>query len=268
MDDFGAPMRHLALDRPLAVFDLETTGIDPARDRIVEIAILRVEPGGGVRTLSSLVDPEMPIPPEASAIHGITDLAVRGQPTLGALAPEILRQFEGADLGGYNTIKFDLPLLAADLARAGFPFDTGGRRHVDAMRIFHEMERRDLAAALRFYCGQELEQAHSALADASATLAILDAQLARYPHLPRELDGLHRLCNPDEGRFVDATRKLEWAAGGEVALAFGKHRGRTLRELAVRERSYLEWIAGSDFTPEVKAIVADALRGVFPGKPG
>ncbi len=261
-------MRNLALDRPLAVFDLETTGIDPARDRIVEIAILRVEPGGGVRTLSSLVDPEMPIPPEASAIHGITDLAVRGQPTLGALAPEILRQFEGADLGGYNTIKFDLPLLAADLARAGFPFDTGGRRHVDAMRIFHEMERRDLAAALRFYCGQELEQAHSALADASATLAILDAQLARYPHLPRELDGLHRLCNPDEGRFVDATRKLEWAAGGEVALAFGKHRGRTLRELAVRERSYLEWIAGSDFTPEVKGIVADALRGVFPGKPG
>ena len=260
-------MRHLALDRPLAVFDLETTGIDPARDRVVEIAVLRVEPGGAVRTLSSLVDPEMPIPPEASAVHGITDLAVRGQPTLAALAPEILRQFDGADLGGYNTIKFDLPLLVADLARVGFPFDAAGRRHVDAMRIFHEMERRDLAAALRFYCGEELNRAHSALADASATLAILDAQLARYAQLPRDLDGLHRFCNPDEGRFADATRKLEWAADGEVALAFGKHRGRTLRELAVRERSYLEWIAGSDFSPEVKGIVGDALRGVFPRRP-
>lgn len=261
-------MRHLRLDRPLAVFDLETTGIDPARDRIVEIAILRVEPQGAVRTLSSLVDPEMPIPPEASAIHGITDLAVQGQPTLGALAPEVLRQLEGADLAGYNSIRFDLPLLVADLARVGFPFDPAGRRHVDAMRIFHEMERRDLAAALRFYCGRELDRAHSALADASATLEILDAQLARHAQLPRDLEGLHRFCNPDEGRFADATRKLEWTAEGEVALAFGKHRGRTLRELAVRERSYLEWIAGSDFSPEVKGIVGEALRGVHPRRPG
>nr|MCU0231643.1 exonuclease domain-containing protein [Acidobacteriota bacterium] len=195
-------------------------------------------------------------------------LAVRGQPTLGELAPEVLRHFEGADLGGYNSIKFDLPLLAADLARVGFRLETGGRRHVDAMRIFHEMERRDLAAALRFYCGRELERAHSALADASATLAILDAQLARYPELPRDLAGLHRFCHPDEGRFADATRKLEWAADGELALGFGKHRGRTLRELAARERSYLEWVTGSDFSPEVKEIVGEALRGIFPRRPG
>ncbi len=261
-------MRSLRLDRPLAVFDLETTGTDPAKDRIVEIAMLRIEPAGTVRTLSSLVDPGVPIPPGATAVHGITDIDVRGQPTLDLLAPEIHRNLEGADLAGYNSIKFDLPLLVADLERVGFPLDLAGRRHVDAMRIFHEMERRDLAAASRFYRGRELEGAHSALADATATLEILEAQLERYPQLPRDLDGLHRFCNPDEGRFLDATRKLLWTDDGEVALTFGKHRGRTLQELAVRERSYLEWIGASDFTPEVKRIVDDALRGEYPRRDG
>lgn len=261
-------MRQLRSDRPLVVFDLETTGTDPAKDRIVELAMLRVDPAGSVRTLASLVDPEIPIPPEATAVHGITDLAVRGQPTLRALAPEIHRHLEGADLAGYNSIKFDLPLLVSDLERVGFPLETAGRRHIDAMRIFHEMERRDLAAAMRFYCGRELDAAHSALADATATLEILDAQLRRYPELPRDLDGLHRFCNPDEGRYLDATRKLLWTDGGEVALAFGKHRGRTLQELAVRERSYLEWIGVSDFTPEVKRIVGGALRGEYPRRDG
>ncbi|GAB4369772.1 MAG: 3'-5' exonuclease [Acidobacteriota bacterium] len=257
-------MRRLRLDRALVCFDLETTGTDIANDRIVEIGIIRVEPLGLRRSFRSLVNPERPIPPEASAVHGIRDEDVRDQPTLAELADEIHSLFEDADLAGFNSTRFDLPLLAVEMERIGRPLDLAGRRHVDAMAIFHLKEPRDLSAAYRFYCGKELENAHSALADVEATLEVLDAQLERYDDLPRDLDGLHRLCNPDGDRFLDVTRKIAWNDEGEAVLAFGKHRGTPLRRLAREQPDYVQWMLGKDFSPQVKRILSEALEGRFP----
>ncbi len=257
-------MRRLQLDRPLVCFDLETTGTDIANDRIVEIGMVRVEPLGLRRSFRTLVDPERPIPAEASAVHGITDDDVRGQPTLAEVAGEIHAMLDDADLAGFNSARFDLPLLAIELERIGRPLDLSGRRHVDAMQIFHLKEPRDLTAAYRFYCGKDLTDAHSALADVEATLEVLDAQLERYDDLPRDLDGLHRLCNPDGDRFLDLTRKIAWNDEGEAVLAFGKHRGTPLRQLAREKPDYMQWMLGRDFSPQVKRILADALEGRFP----
>lgn len=259
-------MRNLALDRPLVVFDLETTGTDTEKDRIVQIGLIRVEPDGTRRSWDQLVNPERPIPPEASAIHGIRDEHVQGQPTMAQLGAELEQWLAGADLAGYNSVRFDLPLLQAELQRAGRPIDFGGVRHLDAMSIFHQMERRDLTAALRFYCDQEMEGAHNALADVTATLEVLDAQLGRYPDLPRDLDGLHRFCNPDEGRFVDRSRKFVWNEQGEAVFTFGKFNGRSLQDtVALKDgRGYLEWMLNKDFSAEVKGILRGALAGTFP----
>ncbi len=260
-------MKNLRLENPLLCFDLETTGVDVGRDRIVQIGLIRIEPDGGRSSFESLVNPRIPIPPGATAVHGITDADVADQPTFADLLPQVTSFFAEADLAGFNSIRFDLPLLQEELRRAGSQLDLGGRRHFDAMRIFHYMEKRDLAAAMQFYCGRELTDAHSALADAGATLEVLDAQLARYQDLPRDPAELHRFCNPDEGRWVDSTRKFYWSDQGEVLFAFGKHRGRPLAEIARSRPDYLDWIATSDFGPEVKQIVAEALAGRFPRKP-
>ena len=259
-------MQNLALERPLVAFDLETTGIDVDKDRIVQIGLVRVEPGGTRRSWDQLVNPERPIPPEATAVHGIRDEHVRDQPTFAQLRGELETWLADADLAGFNSVRFDLPLLQAELRRAGSGLSFAGARHLDAMAIFHQMERRDLSAAYRFYCGRELEGAHDALADVTATVEILDAQLARYPELPRDLDALHRFCNPDEGRFVDRTRKFCWNDKGEAVFTFGKYNGRSLQEtVAVPDgRGYLEWMLGKDFSEEVKGILREALGGVFP----
>lgn len=257
-------MKNLSLDRPLVCFDLETTGIDIARDRIVQIGLIRVEPDGSQRSHETLVNPQVPIPPAATAIHGITDADVANEPTLAAMADEIVSFFAGADTLGFNSIRFDVPLLREEMNRIGKPLDLTGRRHFDALKVFHAMERRDLTAAFKFYCDKELVAAHSALADASATLEILDAQLARYESLPRDGDALHRFCNRDEGRWVDSTRKFVWNEQGEAAFAFGKHKGRTLREIAATRPDYFDWIIGSDFGSEVKRIASQARQGKFP----
>lgn len=259
-------MRNLALARPLVFFDLETTGTDVERDRIVQIGLIRLEAGGARRSWNQLVNPERAIPAEATAVHGIRDEDVRDQPTFAQLRAEVEGWLAGADLGGYNSTRFDLPLLQAELRRAGSALGFDGVRHLDAMSIFHQMERRDLTAAYRFYCGKDLTGAHDALADVTATLEVLDAQLERYAELPRDLDALHRFCNPDEGRFVDRTRKFAWNEQGEAVLTFGKHSGRTLQEVAAGRdtRGFLEWMLGKDFSAEVKAIVKDALAGTFP----
>jgi DNA polymerase-3 subunit epsilon len=259
-------MRNLHLDRPLVCFDLETTGTDIATDRIVQIGLIRVETDGSCRSFEALMNPQRPIPQQATAVHGITDADVAGKPTFPQLADEILRFFEGADVAGYNSLSFDLPLLLEELARAGHPLDMSGRRHVDAMRIFHKMEPRNLTAALRFYCDKELEGAHSALADASAALEVLDAQVARYQDLPDDTEGLDRYCSEGDDRFVDATHKFAWNEQGEAAFVFGKYKGRTLRDVARTNAGYLDWILEQNFTIEVKQITRDAQRGIFPRK--
>ncbi len=263
-------MQNLKLDRPLVAFDLETTGIDVDRDRIVQIAVVRVSPDGRRAALDSLVNPERPIPPQATAVHGIRDEDVRDAPTFAQLRSEVEEMFKEADLAGFNSIRFDLPLLQAELKRAGGFLDLRGVRHLDAMRIFHAMEPRDLSAACRFYCDRELTGAHNALADVNATLDVLDAQLARYQELPRDLDELHRFCNPDEGKYLDRKRKLIWTDDGEAMFTFGKFNNRTLQEVCALPdgRSYLEWILTKDFGEDLKAILREALDGVFPKREG
>jgi DNA polymerase-3 subunit epsilon len=261
-------MQNLQLTRPVVVFDLETTGVDVEKDRIVQIAMIRVEPGGERTTFETLVNPEQPIPPKASEVHGIQDADVRDKPAFRRIRREVEDFLADADLAGFNSVNFDLPLLQAELRRVGSEMDFSGVRHLDAMKIFHYMERRDLTAAYRFYCGKDLTGAHNALADAEATLAILDAQIARYEEVPGEIDALHRFCNPDEGRFVDRKGKLLWNDHGEAEFTFGKYQGQSLNAVAAdqRGRSYLEWMLGSNFSEEIKSILRDALDGAFPKK--
>ena len=263
-------MQNLKLERPLVGFDLETTGVDVDRDRIVQIALVRLAPDGRRATLASLVNPRQPIPPQATAVHGITDADVADKPTFAELRPEIEEMLKDADLAGFNSIRFDLPLLQAELKRAGGLFELRGVRHLDAMRIFHTMEPRNLTAAYRYYCDADLTGAHDALADVNATLDVLDAQLGRYADLPREIDELHRFCNPDEGKYLDRKRKLIWSDGGDAVLTFGKFNGRTLQEICKVPdgRSYLEWMLTKDFDEDLKGILREALDRVFPQREG
>ncbi len=259
-------MQNLKLERPLVGFDLETTGVDVDKDRIVQIALVRIAPDGRRATLESLINPERPIPPGATAVHGISDDDVRDAPTFTQLRPEIEEMFKEADLAGYNSIRFDLPLLQAELKRVGGFLDLRGVRHLDAMRIFHTKEPRDLTAAYRFYCDRDLTGAHNALADVTATLEVLDAQLGKYADLPREIGELHEYCNPDEGKYLDRQRKLAWNDQGEAVFTFGKFRNATLQEACAQAdgRGYLEWILSKDFNEDLKAILREALDGVFP----
>ncbi len=263
-------MKNLNLTRPLVVFDLETTGIDVERDKIVQMALIRVEPNGTRRTFETLVNPECPIPPEASKVHGIKNADVQDAPTFSQVRREVEELFEGADLAGYNSVRFDQPLLTNELKRVGSELNFRGVKHLDAMRIFHMREKRDLTAAYKLYCGQELVGAHDALADTTATLEILDAQLAHYDDLPREVDALHTYCNPDEGKYVDLKRKFIWNDEGQAVFTFGKYQGQAINAVVddQRGRGYLEWMLGKDFSEEIKGILREALDGVFPRKEG
>lgn len=259
-------LKHVNLERPLVCFDLETTGVSPERDRIVEIGLVRVEPDGTRKSYRTLVNPEMPIPPQATAVHGISDADVAGAPTLAGVARELIALFDGADLAGFNSIGYDAPLLENDLRRVGVEFSLEGRRHVDAMRIFHRMEPRTLVAAYLKYCGKDLTEAHAALADVEATLEVLDAMVERYEELPDDVAALHEISNPNEGRWVDRTRKLEWNDAGQAVFTFGKHGGKTLQEVARLAPDYLEWMLGKDFSAELLTILREALDGRFPEK--
>ncbi len=261
-------MQNLKLTRPLAVFDLETTGVDVERDRIVQIAVIRVAPDGSRKTYESLVNPEQPIPPEATAVNGISDDDVREAPTFVQICAEVEAMFADADLAGFNSVRFDQPLLEHELERAGSALTFKDARHLDAMRIFHQKEKRDLGAAYKLYCGTELSGAHNALVDTTATLDVLDAQLAHYADLPRDVEALHAFCNPDEGKYVDLRRKFLWNDTGEAEFTFGKFRGQSLNAVVAdqRGRGYLEWMLGKDFSEEIKGILREALDGVFPRK--
>lgn len=250
-------LEHLQLERSLVFFDLETTGTDPARDRIIEIAVLRIEPDGSRTMRTRRVHPECPIPAEATAVHGIGDEDVRDEPPFRRVARGLLELLEGADLAGFNVRRFDLPLLERELRDCGLDLGLAGRRVIDAMTIFHRMEPRDLSAAVRHYLGRDHEGAHAAEADTTATLEILDAQLARYPDLPRTVEELHEWTRPrrggvdEQGKFVQER--------GEVVLAFGKHRGRPLSAVAAEAPDYLRWILGTDFPDDAKELVRRAL---------
>lgn len=189
-------MQHLVLERPLVFMDLETTGVSPVADRIVELSMIKVHPDGRRETMTRRVNPGMPIPPESSRIHGITDGDVAGAPLFAHIADEILAFIGGADLAGFNIVRFDLPILHRELAVADRHLEMEGRAVVDAQVIYHRRVPRDLAAAYRFYCGKELVGAHTAQADIEACLEVLDAELAAYPDLPRTPKALHEQFTP------------------------------------------------------------------------
>jgi DNA polymerase-3 subunit epsilon len=256
-------LKHLRLIKPLVVFDLETTGTDPASDKIVEICALRVIPDGGTETRTRRLDPERPIPPQATAVHGIRDEDVRGAPTFRKIARSLLEFYDGADLAGFNVLRFDAPLLQREFKECGLEFGLEQRWIVDVMTIFHRKEPRDLSAAVRYYLGRDHEGAHAAEADVVATADVLEAQLERYRDLPRTVEELDLWARGGRPGGIDRSGKFVWRRG-EAVFAFGKHQGRSLRRVASETPDYLDWIMKSDFPSDTKALVEAALGGNFP----
>ncbi len=257
--------RNLKLERPLVSLDLETTGLDAANDRIVEVSCVKLMPGGRREVRTRRVNPGIPISPEATAVHGIRDQDVAGEPTFGQLARGLFAFLGGCDLTGFNLEHFDLPLLQREFQRAGIGFPAEPTRGIDAWRIFLSKEPRDLRSAYRFYCGKDLVQAHAAEADALAAAEIVLAQVARYSDLPLTVAELHDFCHPQHPDWIDPDGRIVWK-GDKPVLAFGKHRDRSLQVLATEMPDYLRWMATSNFSPEVVSIVNAALRGEFPAR--
>ena len=256
----------IKLDRPLIVFDIEATGTSARADRIIELAAIRIDPNGTEVQGYWLLNPSVPIPEESIAIHGITDEAVKDCPTFKDKALEILLFFGEADLAGFNDGRFDIPMLAEEFMRAGIFFDADRRRLLDAQRIFHTKEPRDLTAALKFYCGNEHTDAHGAEADARATLNVILGQFERYPDLPQDMDALDRTFNPLDPLNADRVGRLRWV-DGELIVNFGKKKGAKLRELARTDPGFLKWIMKNDFPQDTRQICENALRGILPEPP-
>jgi DNA polymerase-3 subunit epsilon len=246
----------LNLTRPLAFFDLETTGTQVAEDRIVEISILKVHPDGREEVRTHLVNPTVPIPKGATEVHGITDDKVANAPTFAQLAAELKQFLSDCDLGGFNSNRFDIPLLVEEFYRAGVEFEMKGRRTVDAQVIFHRMEERTLGAAMKFYCGRELEGAHSAEADIRATYEVLKAQLDRYSELRNDVAELHEFSSRGN-KFVDFAGHVVRDAEGTEVFNFGKHKGRAVAEVFAKEPSYYAWMMDSQFPHYTKKVITE-----------
>ena len=248
---------NLQLTRPLVFIDLETTGTQLSQDRIVEIAIIKLNPDGTRVTKRKLINPQMPIPKSSSDIHGITDDMVKDAPSFKQVANEV-KQFIGiSDLAGYNSNRFDIPLLMEEFLRAGMEFDMQHLRLVDVQKVFHMMEQRTLSAAYKFYCDRILESAHSAEADALATLEVLEAQVLRYPQLGTTVESL--LKHIGEDRFVDFARRMVYENGVEV-FNFGKHKGRSVVEVLKIEPQYYDWMMKGDFPLHTKQKLTEILN--------
>ncbi len=259
----------IKLERPLAFIDIESTGVNPRLDRIIDLAVVKLHPDGKRETFTFRFHPEMPIPPAATAIHHITDADVAGCPSFREGATEVIKVMDGCDLAGFNIIRFDIPLLAEEFSRASFKFNLDAFRVLDAQRIFHKQEPRDLTAAVAFYCGNLHPGAHGAEADALAALNVLDAQFRKYRDLPQTMDELHAYCAPPrDPAWADRNGRLKWV-NGELTINFGvQNIGRKLRDLAQTNAKFLKWILASDFPGDTKRIVADALEGRWPPPPG
>ncbi len=255
--------RELKLSRPLAVFDIESTGVVPQRDRIVELAVLKIYPDGRRQNTVRRLNPQMPIPAGATAIHGISDADVADAPTFSDIADKLFAYLADCDLGGYNITGFDIPMLEAEFRRAGLEFKVDDRKVVDSYNIFCKLFPRTLSAAYKLFCGKDLEGAHGAAADTEAAFEVLLGQLNGHTELPDTLDELAAYCDQSDPDAYDRARRFKWC-GEELVVNFGKHAGRTLRDLAENDPGFLRWNLRSDFSEEVKAVVSDALIGKFP----
>ncbi len=250
-------MAQLQLKRPICFFDIESTGTDAARDRIVEIAIIKIMPDGTRQTKTKRINPEMPIPPQTTAVHGISDEDVKDAPTFKQAANELKQFIEHCDLGGYNCNRFDIPLLAEEFLRAGIQIDFTHCKMIDVQQIFYKMEKRTLSAAYQFYCNKTLEHAHSAEADTEATYEVLLAQLERYPELSTDVDTLHEFTSGDE--IVDYARRMV-KIDGVVVFNFGKHKGRSVEQVFKEEPQYYDWMMKSDFALHTKQKISEIIQ--------
>ena len=239
----------LQLKKPLAVFDIESTGVNVGTDRIVEIAIVRLSVDGSRKIKRKLINPEMPMPAEVVAIHGITDEMVKDAPVFKQVANEIKQFVDNCDLAGYNSNRFDVPILAEEFLRAGIEFDMKGRRLLDVQKIYHMMEQRTLSAAYKFYCEKDLTGAHGAEADATATLEVLEAQLLKYRQLGNTVESVLQFTGTDN--FIDFSRRFVMENGVEI-FNFGKYKGRSVCEVLKAEPQYYDWMMKGDFTLHTK----------------
>ena len=259
-------MNHsLKLKKPLAFFDLETTGVDTVNDRIVEISMLKAMPDGSSVQRTLRINPEMPIPAEVSAVHGIFDEDVKDCPTFRKAAADIASFLEGCDLAGYNSVRFDLPMLVEEFMRAGVEFDISKRRMVDAQKIFHYMEPRNLAAAFRFYCGREMSEegtAHSAEFDTYVTFQVLIEQVKRYENQERKdekgnvtvpiVNDVEVLDKLSRGNQFDLAGRMVFNEKGQVVFNFGKHKGKLVTDVLRTDQSYYDWMMRGDFARDTK----------------
>lgn len=241
---------QLRLQRPIIFFDLETTGTNITHDRIVEISIIKVLPSGEEQERTRRINPEMPIPAEATAIHHITDADVANEPTFRQLAKSLAEIFADCDIAGFNSNRFDIPLLLEEFHRAGIVLDLSTTRFVDVQTIYHKMEPRNLSAAYKYYCGQDLEAAHSANADTRATLEVLKAQLDKYPELTNDVKALSEFsCH---NRNVDFAGRLIYNDANKEVINFGKYKGQLAEDVLHRDPGYYSWVQQGDFQQNTK----------------
>ena len=244
---------ELSLKKPIVFFDLETTGIDITNDRIIEISLLKIHPSGKDEIKTMRINPEMPIPKNATDIHGITDDDVKDAPTFNEVGKKVAQFLEGCDLAGYNSNKFDIPLLAEEFLRVGVDFDLKKLRLIDVQVIFHKMEQRTLGAAYKFYCDKDLENAHSAEADTIATYEILKAQIDRYKDLENDIETLSKFSSHNNN--ADFAGRIVFNDKGEEVFNFGKYKGQTVESVLEKDSGYFGWMLNSDFPLYTKKVL-------------
>jgi DNA polymerase-3 subunit epsilon len=249
MNLFSDTNFQLNLKRPLAIFDIESTGVDFIKDRIVEISIVRIETDQTQSRKTMRINPTIPIPIEASQVHGIYDEDVITEPTFKEVAKELFDFLDPCDLAGFNSNRFDIPMLLEEFIRVGFSFDIENRNLIDVFRLYTLMEKRDLTAAYKFYCEKDLTNAHSAEADTVATMEIFMAQVQRYEQLKNDMRFLHDLSN--EERFLDSGRRIVYL-NGKPSFNFGKHKGKSVDQVFKEEPSYYNWMLNGDFPEHTK----------------
>jgi len=244
---------NLKLKKPLVIFDLETTGVNPAKDRIVQIAIIKIHPDEKKETYERIINPEMHIPKKSSDIHGITDDMVKGKPTFKQVANEIINFIKGSDIAGYNSTKFDVPLLAEELLRAGVSYDFSKVKFIDVQVIYHKKEPRTLSAAYKFYCGKDLENAHNAVADVEATYEVLLSQLDKYNDLENTVDFLSDFTQTRKN--ADFAGFIGYDDDGDEIFNFGKYKGQKVKDIFDKDKGYFGWIQKADFPQYTKNVL-------------
>ncbi len=263
----------LSLKVPLCFFDLETTGTNITQDRIIEIAVIKVLPGGDMLRKTNLVNPTVPIPEDSTAIHGITNDDVKDKPTFKDLAKEYAKFFEGCDLSGFNILKFDVPVLVEEFLRAGVDFEYSRKKIIDSQKIFHLMEKRNLAAAYQFYCQKELKDSHTAEADTQACMEVLVSQVERYENQPvvdslnnplgiirNDMDELNKLTSTE---MIDLAGRMIRNHNGDAIFNFGKHRNKTVLSVFKDEPGYYDWMMNNDFALDTKRKLTEIKLSVL-----